>query len=51
LVITLSLRAWRDQPGLYRPVFLLCMAVAVLCLGLGIARPAPLVLAVVLVGL
>jgi low temperature requirement protein LtrA len=50
-VMTTSLRAWRDQPGLYRPLFLTCIVASVACLGLGVARPAPLVFALALVGL
>jgi low temperature requirement protein LtrA len=50
-LLTTTLRAWRDQPGLYRPLALTCVAAAVLCLVLGIARPAPLVLGLALVAL
>ena len=48
-LITSTLRVWRDHPDLYRPVAMLCVAVAVVCLALGIARPAPIVLTVGLV--
>jgi len=48
-LLTTSLRNWRDDPALYRPLSLTCVAASILCLGLGIARPAPLSLAVALV--
>ena len=50
-LLTVSLPASRDQPGLYRPLFLTCIAASALCLGLGFARPAPLVLGLVVVAL
>jgi low temperature requirement protein LtrA len=48
-MLTTSLHAWRQQPRLYRPLFLTCIAASVLCLGLGVARPTPLVLGLALV--
>ena len=47
-LLTGSLHAWDDRPGLYRPLALICIAAAVLCLGLGIQRPAPLVFGIAL---
>jgi low temperature requirement protein LtrA len=49
MLVAASLGAWRKDWPLYRPVARACAAVAVACLGLGAARPAPLVLGVVLV--
>jgi hypothetical protein len=48
-VLTTSLYAWRDQPRLYRPLFLTCIGTAVMCLGLGILKPAPVVFVLALV--
>jgi len=48
-LLTTSLRNWRDDPALYRPLSLTCVAASILCLGLGTVRPAPLALAVALV--
>lgn len=48
-LLTTRLRAWPDHLGLYRPLALICVAAAVLCLGLGVVRPAPLVLGLALV--
>ena len=50
-VLTTCLRARSDEPGLYRPLFLICMAASAGCLGMGIARPAPLVLVLAVVGI
>jgi low temperature requirement protein LtrA len=50
-LLSTSLRAWRDQPVLYRPLSLICVGAAVLCLGLSMVRPAPLVFGLVLLGL
>jgi low temperature requirement protein LtrA len=50
-LLTTSLYAWRDEPGLYRPLFLTGIAASILCLGLGIARPTPLVFGLALVAL
>ena len=49
MLLAASLQAWDRDRGLYRPLARTCAAAAVACLGLGAARPAPLVLAVVLV--
>jgi hypothetical protein len=40
---------WHRDRGLYRPLARICAAVAVACLGVGAARPAPLVLGLALV--
>lgn len=47
----MSLPAWRQDRRLYRPLARVCAAVAVACLGLGAARPAPLLLGIALVAL
>jgi len=44
-----ALRVWDRERGLYRPLAGTCTASAVACLGLGAARPAPLLLALGLV--
>ena len=49
MLVAASLQAWDRDRGLYRPLARTCAAVAVACLGLGAARPAPLLLAVALV--
>jgi len=49
MLISASLRAWHTDRGLYRPLAFTCAAVAVACLGIGAARPAPLFLALGLV--
>jgi low temperature requirement protein LtrA len=50
MLVAASLQTWqRDWSRLYRPVARICAAVAVVCLGLGALRPAPLVLGLVLV--
>ena len=49
MLIAASLRAWRTDRGLYRPLARACAVVAAACLGLGAARPAPLILVVALV--
>ncbi len=49
MLIAGSLRAWATDRGLYRPLARTCAVVAVLCLGAGVARPAPLILGVALV--
>jgi low temperature requirement protein LtrA len=49
MLVSASLRAWHRDRRLYRPLTRTCAAVAVACLGLGAARPAPLVVGVVLV--
>jgi hypothetical protein len=48
-LLTTCLHDWGDQPGLYRPLFLTCIAASVGCLGMGIARPTPLVLVLAVV--
>jgi cobalamin synthase len=49
MLLAASLPAWHEKRGLYRPLARTCAAVAAACLGLGAARPAPLVLALGLV--
>lgn len=48
MVIAASLQDWRRDRGLYRPLARMSAAVALACLGVGLARPAPLVLGLVL---
>jgi low temperature requirement protein LtrA len=48
-LLAASLKAWDRDRGLYRPLSRTCAAAAVACLVLGAARPAPLVLGLVLV--
>jgi low temperature requirement protein LtrA len=49
MLIAASLRAWDRDRGLYRPLARVCAVVAVACLGVGAARPAPLLLGLALV--
>nr|WP_168487081.1 low temperature requirement protein A [Streptomyces sp. RLB1-33]QIY68153.1 low temperature requirement protein A [Streptomyces sp. RLB1-33] len=49
MVLAASLRVWREERGLYRPLTRTCVVVAVMCAGVGAARPAPLVLGLALV--
>jgi low temperature requirement protein LtrA len=49
MLISASLQDWRSDRGLYRPLARTCAAVALACLGLGAARPAPLLLGLALV--
>jgi low temperature requirement protein LtrA len=49
MLLAASLRAWDRDRGLYRPLARICAVVAVVCLGVGAARPAPLVLGLALV--
>jgi low temperature requirement protein LtrA len=49
MLIAASLPAWRRDRGLYQPLARTCAAVAVACLALGAARPAPLFLGLALV--
>jgi len=49
MVVAASLGAWDDDRGLYRPLAGACAAAAVACLGVGAARPAPIVLSSALV--
>ncbi len=51
MLISASLQDWDRDRGVYRPLVRTCGAVAVACLGVGAARPAPLVLGLVLVAL
>jgi low temperature requirement protein LtrA len=50
-LLTTSLRARRERPGLYRPLSFICLGAAALCLSLGIVRPPPLLLGLALVAL
>jgi low temperature requirement protein LtrA len=49
MLVAASLQAWHRDRVLYRPLARTCAAVAVACLGLGAARPAPLLLGLALV--
>jgi low temperature requirement protein LtrA len=49
MLVAASLQAWRRDRGLYQPLARTCAAVAVACLGVGAARPAPLFLGLALV--
>jgi len=49
MLLAASLQAWDRDRGLYRPLARTCAIVAVACLALGAARPAPLLLALGLV--
>jgi len=49
MLVAATLQAWRRDRGLYRPLARICAAVAVACLGVGAARPAPLFLGLALV--
>jgi len=49
MLVAASLQAWQRDRGLYRPLAGICAAVAVACLGVGAARPAPLLLGLALV--
>jgi hypothetical protein len=49
MLVAATLQAWQDDRGLYRPLARICAAVAVACLGVGAARPAPLFLGLALV--
>ena len=49
MLIATSLQAWQRDRGLYRPLARTCAGVAVACLGVGAARPAPLILGLALV--
>ena len=49
MLLAASLPAWHRDRGLYRPLARTCAAVAVACLGLGAARPSPLILGLALV--
>jgi len=49
MLLAATLPAWDRDRGKYRPLARACAVVAVACLGLGAARPAPLILGLVLV--
>src|SRR5260370_109521 len=49
MLVSASLQAWHRDRGLYRPLARTCAAVAVACLGVGAARPAPVILGLALV--
>ena len=49
MLVAATLQAWQRDRGLYRPLARICAAVAVVCLGVGAARPAPLFLGLALV--
>jgi len=49
VLVSASLQAWHRDRGLYQPLGRTCAAVALACLGVGAARPAPLLLGEALV--
>jgi low temperature requirement protein LtrA len=49
MLIAATLQAWDRDRGLYRPLARTCAVVAVACLGVAAARPAPLILGLALV--
>ena len=49
MLVAASLQAWHRDRGLYRPLARTCAVVALACLGVGAARPAPLFLGLSLV--
>jgi len=49
MLLAASLPSWQAKRGLYRPLARTCAVVAAACLAAGAARPAPLVLGLVLV--
>jgi low temperature requirement protein LtrA len=49
MLVAASLQAWHRDRGLYQPLARTCAAVALACLGVGAARPAPLLLGLALV--
>ncbi|HEX6526575.1 MAG TPA: low temperature requirement protein A [Streptosporangiaceae bacterium] len=49
MLIAASLQDWRSDRRLYRPLVRTCAAVAAACLGVGAARPAPLLLGLALI--
>jgi low temperature requirement protein LtrA len=49
MLLAACLEVWHQRAELYRPLARICGAVAVVCLALGAARPAPLVLGLLLV--
>jgi low temperature requirement protein LtrA len=51
MLVAASLQAWDSDRDLYQRLARTCAAVAVVCLGVGAARPAPLILGLALVAL
>ena len=51
MLVAASLQAWDRDRGIYRPLSRTCAIVAVACVGIGAARPAPLLLGLALVAL
>jgi low temperature requirement protein LtrA len=51
MLVAASLQAWDRDRGMYRPLSRTCAVVAVACVGIGAARPAPLLLGLALVAL
>jgi low temperature requirement protein LtrA len=49
MLVSASLQAWDRKRGIYRPLARTCAVVAVACVGIGAARPAPLLLGLTLV--
>jgi low temperature requirement protein LtrA len=49
MLIATSLQVWDRDHNLYRPLARICAVIAVACLGVGAARPSPLLLGVALV--
>jgi low temperature requirement protein LtrA len=49
MLVSASLQEWQRDRGLYQPLAVTCAAVALACLGVGAARPAPLLLGLALV--
>jgi low temperature requirement protein LtrA len=49
MLVSASLQAWHHDRAVYRPLARTCAVVTVACLGVGAARPAPLLLGLVLV--
>ena len=49
MLVAASLQAWDRDRGVYRPLSRTCAVVAVACVGIGAARPAPLLLGLALV--
>jgi low temperature requirement protein LtrA len=49
MLVSASLQEWQRDRSLYRPLAGTCAAVALACLGVGAARPAPLLLGLALV--
>jgi low temperature requirement protein LtrA len=49
MLVAASLQVWERDRGMYRPLSRTCAVVAVACVGIGAARPAPLLLGLALV--